>query len=265
MIRRPILKLILLLAVVGVVGCTALSKVGKVIMDPSVPVGAPKDEPTQLAFSINASPTLNGNPNSVEAQAEPRDTPEASAYSVSLSAAGPHALTEKVGTLLAYLQAQFPAISLTVPQDMEDNPLPRSPLEEGAPGHYDDSTVEVHLPTATPGVTEQIATPMAIKILQLRDDSLLRNTTFQMLNQAPAKALRSTYIRDDDYLLLPGQFKFLPFEPVHADTRFIAIIADYRNPEQTTWQQVLRIVPRGRQMVLSVLLNDTRLVLKEED
>ncbi|MCY1418077.1 hypothetical protein D9M71_336240 [compost metagenome] len=57
----------------------------------------------------------------------------------------------------------------------------------------------------------------------------------------------------------------MPFEPIHGDTRFIAVIADYSNQENATWQQVLRIAPRGRQIVLSVLVNDTQILLKEEN
>ncbi|MNT07377.1 Type VI secretion lipoprotein [compost metagenome] len=106
---------------------------------------------------------------------------------------------------------------------------------------------------------------MAVKILQLRDDSLLRNSVYELLDKDPAEALRSTYIRDDDYLLRPGQFKFIPFAPIEAETRFVAVIADYRNQENATWSQVLRIPPRGHQIILSVLLNDTQLLLKEED
>lgn len=254
-----------LMAVIGLSGCTSLSKIGQVIVDPSVPVGPPKEHPTQVAFSINASPTLNGNAHSVEVPVEQPGALEPSPYAVSLSAGDPYALTEKVGTLLEYLQQQFPAMSpVAMPED-EDDDLLRSPMEESTPGSYDDPTVILTLPHTTPVAAEPVATPMAIKILQLRDDSLLRNSVYELLDKDPPKALRSTYIRDDDYLLRPGQFKFIPFAPIDPETRFIAVIADYRNQENATWSQVLRIPPRGHQIILSVLLNDTQIQLKEED
>ncbi|MGA9663174.1 MAG: type VI secretion system lipoprotein TssJ, partial [Pseudomonas alloputida] len=137
--------------------------------------------------------------------------------------------------------------------------------EESGPGSYDDPQVALTLPHTTSVASALVATPIAITILQLRDDSLLRNTVYQLLEQDPAKALRSTYIRSDDYLLRPGQFKYIPFEPIHAETRFVAVIADYRGHENASWRQVLRIPPRGRQIMLSVLVNDTHIVLKEED
>ena len=251
----------LLIALIGLSGCTPLSRMSQVLMDPSLPIGAPKDHPTQIAFSINASPTLNG-PSNLETPFEHVSPLEPSPYGVSLSAGDPYALAEKVGTLLTFLQEQFPAMS---PVEVEEDELPRSPLEENTPGRYEDPTVLLTVPPTTPAATQQVATPIAIKILQLRDDSLLRNSVYQQLDKDPAKTLRSTYIRDDDYVLRPGQFKFIPFEPLHADTRFVAVIGDYRNHENATWQQVLRIPPRGRQVVLSVLLNEGQLVLREED
>lgn len=255
----------LLTVLIGVSGCTSLSKIGQVIMDPSVPVGPPKEHLTQVAFSINASPTLNGNAHSVEVPIEQPDALEPSPYAVSLSAGDPYALTEKVGTLLEYLQQQFPAMSpVPVPLD-EDDDLLRSPMEESTPGSYDDPAVVLTLPHTTTVAAEPIATPIAIKILQLRDDSLLRNSVYELLDKDPAKALRSTYIRDDDYLLRPGQFKFIPFAPIDPETHFIAVIAGYRNKENATWSQVLRIPPRGHQIILSVLLNDTQVLLREED
>jgi type VI secretion system protein VasD len=243
-------------------GCTVLGKVGQVLMDPSIPVGAASDQPTQVAFSLYASPTLNGNPRSLDAPVADAVL-EPSPYAVSLTAGNPQVLTEKVEVLLAYLQEQFPAVS-PIEQEQEQPTLPRSSMEDSSPGTYDDP--EVHLSLAQPQMVsaEQIATPIAIKIFQLRDDSLLHNTVYSGLEQEPAKALRSTYIRDDDYLLTPGQFKFVPFEAIDADTRFIAVIANYSNQQDATWKQVLRVQPRGRKVVLAVQINDSQILLKEE-
>jgi type VI secretion system protein VasD len=252
----------LLIALVALPGCTSLDRARQVIMDHSFPVGPIKDHPTEVAFSINASPTLNGNPNSLDVAPEPDPALAPSPYAVSLSADTPHALTEKVGSLFGYLQAQFPAMSAVVVD--EDEPA-SSPAQESTLGSYDDPTVILTLAQGKTVAAEPIATPMAIKILQLRDDSLLRNTVYELLDKDPAKALRSTYIRDDDYLLAPGQFKFVPFVSIDPETRFVAVIGDYRGQDNATWRQVLRIPPRGRQIILSVLVNDTHIVLKEEN
>jgi type VI secretion system protein VasD len=212
-------------------------------------VGVPEDVPTELAITIHVSPTLNGitdNGESTEAAGPVEPGP----YTVSLSADDPHALTEKVASLFKYLQAQYPE---------------SAPSEESALGDYEAPTAMFERPEVAPSHGSQLARPIAVKVLQLRDDSLLLNSVYQQLELDPAKALRSTYIRGDDYLLSPGQFKFVPFEPIHADTRFIAVIADYRSLESATWQQVLRIAPRGRRIVLSLQVHDAQIELKEED
>jgi len=197
MTRHP-LAVTLLTMLIGLSGCTSLSRVSQVVMDPSLPIGPPKDHPTEVAFSINASPTLNVNPNSLDIATEHVSVLEPSPYAVSLSAGDPYALTEKVGTLFEYLQEQFPAVSPVVMDEDESNDLAYSPLEESTPGSYDDPTVVLTLPRTTTLPTEPVATPIAIKILQLSDDSLLRNSVYQLLDKDPAKVLRSTYIRDDD-------------------------------------------------------------------
>ncbi|WP_409282964.1 type VI secretion system lipoprotein TssJ [Pseudomonas putida] len=255
----------LLVVLVGLPGCTSLSRATKVALDHSLPIGPPKDNPTQVAFSINVSPTLNSNPNSVDVAAIPESILEPSPYAVTLSAGDPHALTDKVGTLLEYLQAQFPAMSRVETGEEDQSEWVRSPMEESSPGSYDDPTVVLTLPGSKAEASVPVATPIAIKILQLRDDSLLRNSVYQLLDDDPAKALRSTYIRDDDYLLNPGQFKFIPFQPIEPETRFVAVIGDYRNQQNATWQHVLRIPPRGHQIILSVLVNDAQILLKEEE
>lgn len=71
--------------------------------------------------------------------------------------------------------------------DEDESDPARSPLEESAPGSYDDPAVVLTLPRTTAVTSEPVATPIAIKILQLRDDSLLRNTVYQLLDQDPAK------------------------------------------------------------------------------
>ncbi|NIF27148.1 type VI secretion system lipoprotein TssJ [Pantoea sp. Tr-811] len=262
---RPSLVVGLVATLIGLSGCTALSKMGQVAMNPSIPVGPPKDHPTEVAFSINASPTLNSNPNSVDAGVEQEEGLEPNPYAVSLSAGDPYALTEKVGSLFEFLQEQFPAIPpVEMPEEEADGRV-RSPFEDSTPGRYEDSNVVLTLPRNTTAATEPVATPMAIKILQLRDDSLLRNSVYHLLDKDPAEALRSTYIRDDDYLLRPGQFKFIPFAAIEPETRFVAVIADYRNQENATWSQVLRIPPRGQHIILSILLHDTQVLLKEEN
>ncbi len=255
----------LLITLIGLTGCTSISRASKVVMDHSLPIGPPKDHPTQIAFSINVSPTLNGNPNSVDVAAIAKSSLEASPHAGALNPADPQPVTDNVGTSFDHLQAPLPAMSSVEPDEEDQGDMARAPTKESTPGSYDDPAVVLTLPKNMAAASAAIATPIAIKILQLRDDTLLRNSVYQLLHDDPAKALRSTYIRDDDYLLNPGQFKFIPLEPIEPETRFVAVIGDYTKQEDATWQQVLRIPPRGHQIILSVLVNDAQILLKEEE
>lgn len=261
MTLHPLRVATLLLALGSATGCTALGKIGQVVMDPSIPVGALSDQPTEVAFSLHASPTINTNPHSLDATV-PGEAMEPTPYAVSLRASDPLALTEQVAGLLEHLEALFPAMSPVEPSD-EQAPA-HSPTEHEGPGSYDAKDVRFDVAAPSQKATSSIATPVAIKILQLRDDSLLRNSLYTQLDQDLAKALRSTYIRDDDYLLAPGQFKFVRFEPIAADTRFIAVIAKFNDITNADWRQVIRIAPRGRQVVLAVTLDGTQILLQEE-
>lgn len=259
----PHLYWFLLPLLVTLGGCTTLGKMNQVLMNPSITVGEPSDQPTQIALSLSASSLLNGNPSSVVAplSANPLDTLP-TPYAVSISATDPHALTGKLQALLGYLQAEFPAMS-PVPAEPSEI-VAQSPIPPGDLGEYEDAGVQLSLPAPTQAPNAQLATPIAVKILQLRDDSLLLNATFAALEQAPDKALRSTYVRDDDYLLTPGQFKFIPFEAIDPSTRFIAVIADFHDQQDAIWKQSLRIEPRGRKVALAVQVEEKQVLLKEE-
>ncbi|HHX3483524.1 TPA: type VI secretion system lipoprotein TssJ, partial [Pseudomonas aeruginosa] len=94
--------------------------------------------------------------------------------------------------------------------------------------------------------TAAASTPIAFKILQLTDDSLLLNASADQLQQDMKKALGSTYLRADDYVLVPGQFKFVNFRAIDEEANFIAVVADFHNPNAATWNAVFKLEPKGR-------------------
>lgn len=113
---------------------------------------------------------------------------------------------------------------------------------------------------ATPGN----ATPIGFRVLQLKDDSLLENADPERLRQAPDKALGSTLLASDDYILVPGQFKFIEFAAVDENARYIAVVADFHAPNAERWHDVFRIEPRGRKYPLMVMLQGSRVAITDE-
>lgn len=249
----------LLLACLTLGGCTMLGKVGQVIWTPSIPVGGPDDQPSRYSLSLHASDHVN--PRLISTGTAPDEDANRAPYTLNVQASSPQALTDKVQTLLNHLYENVPAQS---PLSLEPAPVvPMSPLEDTLLGDYDAQGVSLTTPWGNPAL-QHVATPIAFKVLQLTDDSLLVNASPQAMAEDMKKALGSTYIRADDYLLQPGQFKFVDLRALDEDTRFIAVIANYHSADVSQWKQHLRVEPKGRQYAVLVQLDAAQVSLKEE-
>ncbi|MCY1506313.1 type VI secretion lipoprotein [compost metagenome] len=112
--------------------------------------------------------------------------------------------------------------------------------------------------------TPSAATPIAFRVLQLKDDSMLENVDPVLLRQDAKKALGSTFLTADDYTLAPGQFKFIEYSAIDEKTRYIAVVADFHDPNAERWHDVFRIEPRGRKYPLMVMLQSTRVAITDE-
>lgn len=121
------------------------------------------------------------------------------------------------------------------------------------------------LPTMEPTPAPRGApTPIAFKVLQLKDDSLLLNTDPDQLARDLKKALGSTYVVEDDYVLQPGQFKFIDFVRIEPATRYVAIIADFHDPNGAVWKHAFRLEPTGRRYALLMTLHGNRVAITDE-
>ncbi|MGL4667757.1 MAG: type VI secretion system lipoprotein TssJ [Saezia sp.] len=96
-----------------------------------------------------------------------------------------------------------------------------------------------------PEFLRAIATPVSFKILQLRDDSLFLNADHDSLSADIKKALGTTYISHDDYVLTPSQFKFIRSIELDKKTRYIAVYADFYGTDGAVWKGVVQIEPTG--------------------
>ncbi|UWF51830.1 type VI secretion system lipoprotein TssJ [Pseudomonas sp. N3-W] len=249
----------LLLACLTLGGCTMLGKIGQVIWTPSIPVGGPDDQPSRYSLSLHASDHVN--PRLISTGTAPDEDAGRAPYTLNVQASNPQALTDKVQTLLNHLYENVPAQS---PLTLEPEPVvPMSPIEDALLGQYDAQGVSLTTPWGNPTL-QHVATPIAFKVLQLTDDSLLVNASPQALAEDLKKTLGSTYIRADDYLLQPGQFKFVDLRPLDEDTRFIAVIANYHSADVGQWKQYLRVEPKGRQYAVLVQLDAAQVSLKGE-
>ncbi|CAB3857895.1 hypothetical protein LMG26684_02426 [Achromobacter mucicolens] len=134
--------------------------------------------------------------------------------------------------------------------------------EDVALGQYRDGVPLAPAPLAAQDHAN--ATPVSFRVIQLKDDSLLENADPDLVRSAPKKALGSTYITADDYLLAPGQFKFINYRDLDEDTHYVAVVAVFHAPEAQRWYDVFRVEPRSRKYALLVTLQDTRVAITDE-
>ncbi|WP_095162701.1 type VI secretion system lipoprotein TssJ [Pseudomonas sp. Irchel 3F5] len=252
---------LLLLAALALGGCTLLGKLGQVIIDPSTPVGGPDDQPSRYSLSLHASDDVNRRLVTPGTALMAGEQPALAPYSLDIKASSPQALADKLQAVLEHLYENAPGQS---PVSDALAPEPQvSWIDESPLGDY--QAAGVHLATAAQHTApQQIATPVAFRVLQLSDDSLLMTASAEALALDLKTALGSTYLRVDDYLLRPGQFKFVDLQPVDERARFIAVIADYHNEDVSQWKQLLRVEPKGRRYALLVELGQAQVALKGE-
>lgn len=307
-------------------GCSTvgnvLTKTGQILMDPSIPVGAPDDQPSQIGLSLYAAGDVNPNPASAPAP-QPTEAREAAgtagggdgAFEVSFRSDSRRELIAELHSLLNALEdtapsaqplrradrgssrvsqaraepdrASLPAVIAVSPhylphrgfgaapalasQQVTRAPLPLA-LEDGADpgadgterglGQYSRGTGLAFPPPDAPA--RNIATPIAFKVLQLKDDSLLLNADALLLAKDLGKALGNTLVTQDDYVLQPGQFKYIDFARIREDTRYIAIVADFHAQNGAVWKQAFRLEPKGRRYALLLTLTGTRVAITDE-
>ncbi|EMN5132521.1 type VI secretion system lipoprotein TssJ [Burkholderia contaminans] len=282
-----------LMPLLMLMGCSTVGnvfkKTGQVLMDPSIQVGVDDDQPTQIGLSLYADHDVNPNGQDQVPGLDATDEQDAEdgPYAVRFVSASKPELLENLQLLIEQLRTGAdasafvarPAAGVGAPSERPGAgqsseqvivpPLPNTGIagRQGLElGQYDASGRRYSFAssTARSKLTKPPGTPIAFKVVQLKDDSVLLNADPDQLRKDLKKTLGSTYLAADDYLLLPGQFKFVPFGEVRAGTRFIAAIADFHDANAVAWKQVMAIEPKGRKYSLLVKLSETRVSLRRE-
>ncbi len=108
-------------------------------------------------------------------------------------------------------------------------------------------------------------THISLKVLELTDDSMLLGADQESLNQDLEAALGKTYIDHNDYVLAPGQFKFIDFGSIYKKTRYIGIIAGYHDTNRSTWKKAFKLDLSNKRVSLVVHLMKQKVIVKAED
>ncbi|MCE0559221.1 MULTISPECIES: type VI secretion system lipoprotein TssJ [unclassified Motilimonas] len=110
-----------------------------------------------------------------------------------------------------------------------------------------------------------IATPVAFQVFQLKDDSKYLAADYDALLEDPEKALGKNYLDHDDYALTPGQFKFIDAFEVDEDTKYVAVLAFYADPEKSEWKKIEKLSGRGSEFHFLVQLRELDVKLVRVD
>ncbi|MBF9003340.1 type VI secretion system lipoprotein TssJ [Vibrio sp. CAIM 722] len=100
------------------------------------------------------------------------------------------------------------------------------------------------------------ASPVEIQVFELQDDSMLMSADYDQLKTDYEKALRSNFIKSYDYVLMPGQFKFVNSFEISKDTHYIGVIAHFADPELSEWKKAVKVINKGREYHLLMLFKD---------
>ena len=77
------------------------------------------------------------------------------------------------------------------------------------------------------------------------------------------KNLKSNYVNHRDYVLVPGQFKFVdPFD-VDKKTAYIGVMARFADPNSSDWKKVVKVNPMDKQYHLHIYFNDQSVKLDQ--
>ncbi len=98
--------------------------------------------------------------------------------------------------------------------------------------------------------------PIELQVFELEDDSMFLSADFDQINEDYKKVLKSNYVDVYDYVLTPGQFKFVEDIEVDEDTRYIAVLAKFAEPELSDWKKAVKIINLGHRYHLLMLFKD---------
>lgn len=112
---------------------------------------------------------------------------------------------------------------------------------------------------ASEGVNPNVwgeASPVEIQVFELVDDSMFMSASYDQLKQDHKKALKSNFVKSYDYVLLPGQFKFVNPIEVDDETNYIGVLANFSDVELSEWKKAVKVLNKGREYHLLMLLSD---------
>ncbi len=84
--------------------------------------------------------------------------------------------------------------------------------------------------------------PLLLRIYELRSQTAFNQADFMSLYQSDQATLAADLVVREEFMLQPGETR--PYnKQLSPETRFVAVIAVYRNLERATWRAVVPVAP----------------------
>ncbi|MDD1780507.1 type VI secretion system lipoprotein TssJ [Enterovibrio sp. ZSDZ35] len=104
-------------------------------------------------------------------------------------------------------------------------------------------------------------TPIEVQVFELEDDSMFLSSDYEHLARNAKTALKSNYVDHKDFVLIPGQFKFINSFELEHDTRYIAIMGRFADPDRSEWKKVIKVLPQDHEYHLLMYINENEIIL----
>jgi type VI secretion system protein VasD len=95
-----------------------------------------------------------------------------------------------------------------------------------------------------PSVTQR-PSPLLLRVYELKSPTAFNQADFMALYQADQATLGADLVAREEFMLAPGEIR--PYRKTLApETRFIGVVAAYRNLEQATWRTIVPVIRPGQ-------------------
>lgn len=97
-----------------------------------------------------------------------------------------------------------------------------------------------------PGISQE-AKPLLVRIYELKTASAFHNADFVSLLQRDQAELGADLVAREEVSLEPGTSRQLPLRVAAPETRFIGVLAAYRDLDRAQWRVVVPVRPAQKQ------------------
>ncbi len=107
--------------------------------------------------------------------------------------------------------------------------------------------------------------PLSFQVIWMSEDSKLLATDVDQLNEKKLEdVLGKNYLDHQDFMLIPGQYKYLPPVDMGKDAKYIGVVAYFSQPNITQWKKVIKLSSVGHHYQILIHLHKDSVEIRKE-